>query len=108
MAISPGSRYVHYELGYAYAMAGRRAEAQKELDQLNDFSRQNCVPASTRAAIYAGLGNKDRAFEWLEKGYEEHLIFGDGTADIKVDPMFDPLRSDPRFANLLRRMNLQP
>ena len=56
------------------------------------------------ARIYAGLGEKDKAFEWLEKGYEDrsHRL------RIKVDPPFDPLRSDPRFADLLRRMNLQP
>ena len=50
-----------------------------------------------------GLGEKDKAFEWLEKAYEEHFIIA-----IKVNPVFDPLRSDPRFADLLRRMNLQP
>ena len=57
------------------------------------------------ARIYAGLGEKDKAFEWLEKGYEDRSI---SSADIKVDPTFDPLRSDPRFQDLLRRMNLQP
>ncbi len=57
---------------------------------------------------YTGLGEKDKAFEWPEKGYEERVVFGDATNDIKVDPIFDPLRSDPRFADLLRRMNLQP
>jgi hypothetical protein len=59
------------------------------------------------AVIYVGLGEKDKAFEWLEKAYEERSIaafFG----FIKADPVYDPLRSDPRFADLLRRMNLQP
>jgi hypothetical protein len=72
------------------------------------MSKQKYVPASDMARIYMGLGEKDKAFEWLEKGYEERVVFGDATNDIKVDPIFDPLRSDPRFADLLRRMNLQP
>jgi hypothetical protein len=52
-----------------------------------------------------GFGNKDKAFEWLEKAFDEHSI---GNSTIKLDPAFDPLRSDPRFQDLLRRMNLQP
>ncbi|MGA7791773.1 MAG: protein kinase [Candidatus Acidiferrales bacterium] len=90
-------------LGYAYAVAGRRANAETALDQLNELSKQKHVPAVDRARIYAGLGEKDKAFEWLEKGYEERSIVG-----INVQPPFDPLRSDPRFTDLLRRMNLQP
>jgi hypothetical protein len=58
------------------------------------------------AAIYAALGNKEKAFEWLEKSYQDHsLAVGLG---MKSFPGFDPLRSDPRFNDLLRRMNLQP
>jgi hypothetical protein len=53
--------------------------------------------------VYAGLGEKDRAFEWLEKAYEEHSV-----ANINVNPVYDLLRSDPRFQGILRRMNLQP
>ena len=77
------------------------------LDQLNAISKQKYVSARYRARIYAALGDKDKAFEWLEKSYEERSI-GSAFASIKVDPIFDPLRSDPRFADLLRRMNLQP
>ncbi len=55
----------------------------------------------------SGLGEKEKAFEWLEKAYEDRSI-GSTFARIKVDPIYDPLRSDPRFADLLRRMNLQP
>jgi hypothetical protein len=85
-------------------VAGRRAEAQKVLDQLTEFSKEKYVPAFRRAEIYAALGENDKAFEWLQKAYEEeHCIIA-----IKVDPVYDPLRSDPRFADLLRRMNLQP
>jgi serine/threonine protein kinase/tetratricopeptide (TPR) repeat protein len=104
LAISPHSAYPLAGLGYAYAVTGRRAEAQKLLDQLNQLSKQEYVPAVFRAQIYAGLGEKDQAFEWLEKSYDDRSIAS--LAEIKVDPQFDPLRSDPRFQDLLRRMNL--
>jgi TolB-like protein/Tfp pilus assembly protein PilF len=94
-------------LGYAYAVAGRRAAAQKVLDQLIETSKHKYVPTDRIALIYTGLGEKDKAFEWLEKGYEERAI-GGPPVGIKVEPEFDPLRSDPRFHDLLRRMNLQP
>ena len=75
------------------------------LDQLTELSEQKDVPA-VDMVIYAGLGEKDKAFEWLEKAYEDRSI--SGAAEIKVDPIFDPLRSDPRFQDLLRRINLLP
>jgi len=108
LAISPNNPWTLSELAYAYAVFGRKAEAQKALDQLDELSKGKYVPAGYRAMIYTGLGEKDKAFEWLEQSYEEHYIVGDATGAIKVEPIFDPLRSDPRFANLLRRMNLQP
>jgi eukaryotic-like serine/threonine-protein kinase len=107
LVVSPGNPYALSGLGYAYAVAGRRAEAQKVLDQLNELSQQRHVPAVSRVRIYAGLGEKDKAFEWLEKSYEERS-WGLRDTYIKVSPAYDPLRSDPRFQDLLRRMNLQP
>jgi len=53
-------------------------------------------------SFHAGLGEKDQAFEWLEKAYDEH---DQGLSFLKVDPTLEPLRSDPRFQDLLRRMN---
>jgi len=104
--ISPRSVDALSWLGYTYAVAGRRAEALKVLDKLTQLSKQMHVPPSYMAAIHVGLVEKDKAFEWLEKGYEERSIgLGFG---INPDPIWDPLRSDPRFADLLRRMNLQP
>ena len=101
LAISPGSTVSG--LGYAYAASGRRAEALKVLSGLIAISKQQFVPATNSARIYAALGENDKAFDWLGKGYEDRSI-----TSIKVDPTYDPLRSDPRFTDLLRRMNLQP
>jgi TolB-like protein/Flp pilus assembly protein TadD/predicted Ser/Thr protein kinase len=107
LVVSPRHPLALSELGYAYAVAGRRAEAQKMLDQLNAISEQKYVTAISRVGVYVGLGEKEKAFEWLEKAYEDRSI-GGTFVTIKADPLFDPLRSDPRFADLLRRMNLQP
>ena len=92
-------------LGRAYAAAGRRADAQKSLDQLIELSKTTYVPAADMGWMFAALGQKDKAFEWLEKSYDEHSLL---LVWVKVIPDFDTLRSDPRFADLLRRMNLQP
>ncbi len=103
LMIFPNSTGALSQLGYAYALEGRKAEAQKVLDQLNGRSKQKYVSALSRTIIYVGLGEKDKAFEWLEMSYEERSI-----GAFKVNPIYDPLRSDPRFTDLLRRMNLQP
>jgi len=107
LVITPGNLYALSELGYAQAVAGRRAEAQRVLDRMTELSRERYVPAMARVGIYVGLGEKDKAFEWLEKAYEERSI-GNSFAILKLEPALDPLRSDPRFKDLLRRMNLQP
>ena len=87
---------------YAYAAAGRRAEAQAALAQLK---ARPIFSAATVAVIYTALGNKEKAFEWLNKSYEERTA---AAPALKLDPGWDPLRSDPRFADMLRRMNLKP
>lgn len=99
------SNPVSVHLGYAYAVAGKRDEAQKVIDKLNEQSNQQYVSAFSRALIYAGLGEKDQAFDWLEKSYqarEREMSW------IRVDPKMDNLRTDPRFANLLQRIGLSP
>jgi len=90
-------------LGYAYAVSGNRAEAQKVLAQLQALSSQKYVPPFTSALIYAGLGDKDRAFAWLEKANTERSVW---LLWLKVDPKFDSLRSDPRFAEFMHRVGL--
>jgi serine/threonine protein kinase/Flp pilus assembly protein TadD len=108
VAVSGGNVSALSNVGYAYAMAGRKAEAQKVLDKINELSKEGYVPAGAKARIYAGLGDKDKVFQWLETAYSERSIAGTLPGMIKVDPVFDSLHSDPRFTDLLRRMNLQP
>jgi TolB-like protein/DNA-binding winged helix-turn-helix (wHTH) protein/Flp pilus assembly protein TadD len=90
-------------LGYAYAAAGNRKDAEKVIKELTELSKHSYVPSYPVAEIYAELGRKDEAFEWLDKAYQERAIH---FVDIKVDPVLDPLRSDPRFTDLLRRARL--
>jgi TolB-like protein/tetratricopeptide (TPR) repeat protein len=103
---SPDDTIALTDLGVAYAKAGQKADAQKVLDRLAELSKRRYVLEEFRGRIYANLGDKDKAFESLQKGYDAHsMAIGFGT--LKTDPVFDPLRSDPRFTDLLRRMNLQ-
>ena len=87
--------------GYAYAMWGKRAEALAVLNRLK-ASREYVSPAGV-AVLHAALGDKEAAFRWLERAYAEH---DSQLQHLKVDPRCDGLRSDPRFADLLRRMRL--
>jgi eukaryotic-like serine/threonine-protein kinase len=91
-------------LGHVYAVSGRKAEADKILAELQRLSEHSYVQATDLALVYAGLGDKDKAFTWLEKAYEEHSFT---LSSLKVEPRFDPLRSDPRYADLLRKIGLE-
>ena len=106
LVIYPGNTLALSGIGYAYGIAGRRGEAQRVLGQLDELSKQKYVSPMARTRVYVGLGEKDQAFECMEMGYDDGSI-GTPIVTIKADPIFDPLRSDPRFADLLRRMNLQ-
>jgi DNA-binding winged helix-turn-helix (wHTH) protein/TolB-like protein/Flp pilus assembly protein TadD len=90
-------------LGHAYAVAGRHAEARKVIDQLEQLSKRKYVPPYFIAVIYAGLGERDKMFAWLERAYQERHPF---MTFIGVEPVFDPVRSDPRFVELVRRVGL--
>ena len=97
-----GQRFL-YLLGYAYAKAGRQREAEEVLHKLEDISSREYVISSFIARIYAALGKRDEAFALLEKALEEREY----TAPrLNVDPAFDSLRDDPRFADLMRRVGL--
>jgi TolB-like protein/Tfp pilus assembly protein PilF len=90
-------------LGLAYAAAGQRDSAQKILDELNTLSTQQYVSPFAVAEVYLGLGDRDRALEWLQKAYKAHSPF---LLNIGVSRMFDPLRGDPRFIALVRKVGL--
>jgi eukaryotic-like serine/threonine-protein kinase len=97
-------------LGYAYAKNGDSAKARqilKDIEEQNQKTDPNekKIPSQERAIIYIGLGEMDQAFTWLEKAYEER--FPPITA-LATEPIFDDLRSDPRFDDLTRRLNLKP
>jgi len=97
---SPG---VISALIWAYAHAGRRADALRLLGELKKRQRTGYVPAGAFVHAYLGLGDNDEAFTWFERAYREQsniLIY------IKVFPLYDPLRGDPRFQDLVRRVGL--
>ena len=88
-------------LGMIYGLANRRVEANKVLQELLTLNEQRYVTPAALAYVYIGLGDRDQAFAWLEKAYEEQSNF---LAYLRVVPVADPLRSDPRFDELVRRV----
>jgi tetratricopeptide (TPR) repeat protein len=101
--LSHGDQDPTASLAHAYATLGRKAEAEEILRQLQRQSKTSYVSPYIIAAIYAGLADKNRAFEYLEKAYQERS--SDVLYFLKADLRLDNLRSDPRFQDLLRRMN---
>ncbi len=87
-------------LGYAYAKSGDRAKAEAIIAKLNQMSSHSFVSPSCTALVYLGLGEKQRALEGLEKAYE---VRSQWVSLLKVDRIFDPLRSEPRFIELLKK-----
>jgi eukaryotic-like serine/threonine-protein kinase len=98
------SPYALLTLAWVYAVSGREESARDILRQAMDYRTSKYLDAYLMALVYAGLGDRDKAFEWLTKGYEERasqMIF------IKMDPALVDLRADPRFSDLLREMKLE-
>ena len=95
-------------LGYAYARSGDKEQAVRMLSQLEDLDKRSPSGdvSGDLAIVEMGLGNRDAALAWLEKEYQQHD--DDGPWDAKFDPIFEPLRSDRRFQDLLRRVNFPP
>lgn len=90
-------------LAFAHGRAGRQSEAKALLSRFVAPSKAQLVPPYDMAQAYVALGNHERAMEWLERAYQER---NDYIIYLRVDPFFEPLRSDPRFQALLRRINL--
>lgn len=90
-------------LGYVYAVAGQRHEAQQLIAELQQLSQERYVSSYYLAIIYLGVGEQDQVFSYLEQAYEEHASF---LAFLKVEPMFDHLRSDPRLISLMQRVGI--
>ena len=86
-----------------YSRWGHSAQARHALHELLQWNRSHPVDAMIVAFVYVGMGNKDQALSWLEKAYEEH---SNELTSLKVSPAYDPLRADPRFQDLLRRVGL--
>ncbi len=88
-------------LGHGYAIAGRRAEALKVIRDLQEKSKREFVPSYSIATVYTGLGMKEQAIQYLIKSFDEGSYY---MIHLKVEPILDPLRSDPRFTDIMRRV----
>jgi TolB-like protein/DNA-binding winged helix-turn-helix (wHTH) protein/Tfp pilus assembly protein PilF len=91
------------EEAYVYGRTGQAAQARAALAKLDEWNRRQPVDAAAFVGPYIALGDKDQAFFWLEKAYTQH---SNAMTWLKVGPIYDPLRSDPRFQDLLRRVGL--
>jgi len=89
-------------LGHAYALSGKPDEARKILRELAARAKQRYVPSYQVALVYAGLGDKGKAFDSLDKAFDERSTL---LTYLKMDPRFDSLRAEPRFQAMLRRLN---
>jgi TolB-like protein/thioredoxin-like negative regulator of GroEL len=103
LSLSGGTVRHRLALARCYASAGRSEDAQVILRDILTSAKGDYLPSQEVAAVYAALGEKERAFEWLERAYEERTTW---MVYLGTSPQFDSLRSDPRFADLLRRVGL--
>jgi TolB-like protein/Tfp pilus assembly protein PilF len=104
-ALSRSSATSRALLAYSHARLGEHSAALRIIEELTAASKHSLVPALLFALIYAALDDQDQAFSWLEKAYEERFY---RLAYLKVEALWDPLRSDSRFAELLRRVGIPP
>jgi tetratricopeptide (TPR) repeat protein len=101
--LSPASTEIQARLGFAYGMSGNSEEAGKILNKLVDDSAKGFVSECDLALVCLGLGQKDKALDHLESGYEQRAGYMTNT---NVDPVFDALRSEPRFKSIVAKMGL--
>jgi TolB-like protein/Flp pilus assembly protein TadD len=92
-------------LGFTYGRSGQKDKAVETLNELNQLARRRFVTPFCQALVYAGVGEDSKAIDWLEKAYEERSTW---IGWLKVQPMLDPLRSNPRFQALYKKMNFPP
>jgi tetratricopeptide (TPR) repeat protein len=102
VALSRGDSYYRALLGHAYAISGKREQAQAIIATLKSESSPASPTDVEVAIVYTGLGDRDQAFAWLEKAWRRRS--GYLPYFFRVNPMFDSLHSDPRFADLVRRI----
>ena len=102
--VTQSNRSLLAGLGYAYAKSGRRQEAEAVLKQWKEIEKTKYVANYWLAIVHAALGENDAAFAELEKAYREHDWF---LQRLQTDPFMDPLRGDPRFKDLVRRLGLR-
>ena len=103
VAATEGDSFFLAALGHAYALAGRRGDAEQVLHTLFERAKKSYVSPFDVALIYAALGEKDTAFTWLDKAVAERSTF---LVYSKWEPRLDPLRSDPRFQQILKQIRL--
>ena len=101
LALTPGNPLALAGTAYAHARLGERSQALRLLDELRALSKQRYVSSYLFALVYAGLGEKDQTFAWLEKTYEER---SGSLPYLKVNPSWDPVRRDPRFETLVQKV----
>ena len=99
----PTNQFAIREAGIAYAKAGRRDKAEEMISRYRDIAKTQYVPTLRIAGIYVALGDKDKAFEELNRGFEarDWELYR-----LKADPYWKPLRDDSRFKEMLKRLNL--
>ena len=96
----PGAWYQGF-LGYAYAISGDRAKAEEALRELEQLAKRQYVSPTAFATIYLGLGDKEKALDWLEKAYEQQ---DSACWYLKIDQIYDSVRNEPRFQALVQKV----
>jgi len=100
VALSAESPFFLRNLGFAYALSGQKEKAQKILDRLEEISKIKYDSPANKAVIFLGLNEKDQAFEYLRKSYDERSPYIAGMNS----PFYDSIREDPRFKELMKKV----
>jgi tetratricopeptide (TPR) repeat protein len=104
VSLAPDLPVLHALLGHAYATSGQSSKAMNELSRLQTAATKRYIPPAYFAVLWMGLGDKTQAITWLNRAYQdrsEHVLY------LGIEPIVDPLRSDPRFALLLKKIGLK-